>query len=72
MLIAHKLEAALGQVLDKQTLSVFVDEVVSIISSNIENPELLQKIGSQISVAMQRAVDSAGILATTSEAKNKQ
>lgn len=66
-LMNHKLEANLGQVLDRQTLAVFVDEIIKIISDKVPEPERLKEIGEGIATAMERAKNLAAATATNKE-----
>ncbi len=64
-ILNHKMEASLGQVLDRQTLATFIDEIIVVISAEITDPTILQRIGVKISGAMERATASAAALATS-------
>ena len=44
----HKLEGSMGQLLDKQALLQFANEIISILISEIENEELITKISNRI------------------------
>jgi hypothetical protein len=59
----HKLECAVGQVLDKPNLMMFVDNVVMILSKNITDPELLKTISEQMRGALVKCVEGAATAA---------
>lgn len=58
-LVAHKLEQSLGQVLDKNTLAAFGDDVIRIISSKVTDIELLREISQEIGGAIERCSERA-------------
>lgn len=48
----HKIEGSMGQLLDKQAILQFAAEVVEIISQNIDDKIILNKIADEIMVAL--------------------
>lgn len=59
MLLSHKLQTLTGQVLDKQTLAIFVDDVLKVISDEIQDAETLKRIGNKIGDAVEKAQTNA-------------
>lgn len=72
MTMAHKLQAAMGQVLDQQSLATFVDKIVKAISDNVTDPTALKNIGTAVAVAMQEAKAESSATAIEKEANRGQ
>jgi hypothetical protein len=51
---AHKLELSLNEVLDKATLVLIADRIVELLSNNIENEALLEKIANELMVILEK------------------
>ena len=61
--MGHKLEIALGQVLDKPTLAAFSDEVIRILSEEVTDTEVLKRISEKIGGAIERSSERASAAA---------
>jgi hypothetical protein len=61
--MGHKLEASLGQVLDKPTLAAFSDEVIRILSEEVQDTETLKRISQKIGGAIERSSERAAATA---------
>ena len=53
----HKIEGSMGQLLDKQAILQFAAEVVEIVSKNIEDKVIIEKIADEIMKALARDGD---------------
>lgn len=62
-IMGHKLEASLGQVLDKPTLAAFSDEVIRILSEEVTDTETLKRISQKIGGAIERSSERAAATA---------
>lgn len=69
MLVGHKLQTLTGQVMDKQTLSILMDEVVRIITEENLPAETLARIGTKIGVSIEKATQNAINVATIAQDK---
>lgn len=72
MTMAHKLQAAMGQVLDQQSLATFVDKIVKAISDNVTDPIALKNIGLAVANAMNEAKAESSATAIEKEANRGQ
>lgn len=48
VMMVHKLETAMGQVLDKTTLVTFIDDLLKILSEEITDPKILASISKRL------------------------
>jgi hypothetical protein len=53
----HRLEAATGQLLDRQVALTFADKVVQIIQVNVNDPVILANISDQVTLALAQSTD---------------
>ena len=53
----HRLEAATGQLLDRQVALTFADKVVQIVQINVNDPIILAKISDQVVLALAESTD---------------
>jgi len=61
--MGHKLEISLGQVLDKPTLATFTDEIIRIISEEVQDTDALKRISVKIGGAVERCSERAAAAA---------
>jgi hypothetical protein len=54
----HKLEASMGQLLDKQQLIQFAEAIIEVISANVEDPVLLDKLAKGIESATEKQLSN--------------
>lgn len=53
VLSCHRLEMATGQMLDKNQVITLGEQIVSIIASHVENPEIVEVIAEEIALAVE-------------------
>ena len=57
--MSQRLETLLGQMLDKTTLLIFVDEIIKVISEEVTDPEVLKRTSTKIGDCVARCIERA-------------
>jgi len=70
MILSHKLQTLTGQMLDRQTLATFVDEVIKAISDEIQDAETLKRLGDKIGTAVEKAQTTSAAAAFSKDKRN--